>query len=141
MINVVVSDKTNIITLMNIALDNKLYVNKKWSLYTHLNFFILLYLAGMIKTNRHFTWVKDKIKHTRPCNICSIIYVDEDAVGCLFFNAFSAHVYIKPQYRRKGLAKKLFEETGKVYDLSNKIHIHSSSKAAIALRKSFKDSK
>lgn len=128
------------ITVKNIskeALDNKLYVNKKYMLYSILTYISINY--NPLK----FKWTKDKVKHKRDYFICTSVKDKETnkPVGILLIYGFLIMFYIKKEYRNKGLTDILIKETAKKHDLTAKLVFLGTSRASLKILKKYNLSK
>lgn len=65
-----------------------------------------------------FQRVFDKVKYKRDSIVCSIAYVNGNAVGALLLCNFDLQYYVKPEFRKKGIATKLFNETKRYHNLT-----------------------
>ena len=105
------------------VITEELYVNKSWLLYRGVKTYVEDLLSGKRPYDRVKTKIVNKVKYTRPYYICDILYTDSGEIaGALLVNGIQISVYVKPKYRRMGLASKAIDSfiqrygaTGKVY--------------------------
>lgn len=83
-----------------------------------------------------YKWSAKGVAYKRPNLIAAIAYCEGKAVGALLINFFYTNFYVKKEFRKKGIAKKLFKETRNVHDLSRKVLNTGTSKAAKTLKES-----
>lgn len=129
-LEIVVSTVETIDDLTNLLLTEKLHHNTS-SAIVHS---VIGYLKQDQEKRIHRLYKK------RPYYICSVAFMCKPlcipkAVGCLHIEQFFTNFYVLPEYRRKGLARKLFEETKKVYGIGLDIINLGSSLEAYALQK------
>lgn len=79
------------------------------------------YLLTNVRRYAWYCWIKNKTTCGRPAWIITLCYLDGNPVGCLLLNAFSIHFYVKPEFRKLGIASLLFQITNLRYDLSMKV--------------------
>ena len=132
-----VSEPMTIKNITKEALDNKLYVNKKYMLYSILTYISINY--NPLK----FKWIKDKVKHKRDYFICTSIKDKETdkAVGILLIYSFIIMFYINKEYRNKGLTDILIKETAKKHDLTSKLLFLGVSRPSLKILKKYNFSK
>lgn len=136
MFQVRVSNPDTIREDMHTVLLKKLYIGRKYQMYlaiTHVVFNSKLFTKRSLCRAYRFTVNKEK--HKRPMHICALAYdlTSGEPVGCLYIYGCLSQVYVKPKFRRKGIATKLYEETSKHYDLSHNVKNLGTTKAALKM--------
>lgn len=115
--SVVVSTYDTLQKLALIACKKKLYDPRP----EYLMFGMLKELVFMQKVDQEYRWVKGKVVHKRPKRIVAIAKWDNKPVGVLYIKSFIAQLYVKPEYRNKGLGTDMFIAAARKYDLSSKL--------------------
>lgn len=132
-----VSDKNTLIPLALEIYANRLY--RKDGIIKHdIRRLIGEYLENRRIVNYKYSWISNKQKYSRPKEIISVAYKDGIPVGCLVIVNFQSNVYVKKEYRKQGIASKLFLETAKVYRIGQNIINFGKSAAAKKLKRRFK---
>lgn len=120
-----------------IALSNNLYINKSYQLYAGLVNTLLECQNDKRTKNKKYTWIENYINQKRPRYICSIAFNENNkAIGCLFINGFYCNIYVKSKYKRNGIGTSLLNQTSKQYNISTRLIILGTSKAAYSFQKS-----
>lgn len=98
------------ISLFHTIIDKKLYRSNGSSLRCNCLFHLdNSYKKQLYTFNHKYTWKCNQIKHSRNYIILVLAYVNNEPVGVLYIQFNEIMFYVKPVFRRKGIATRLFE--------------------------------
>jgi len=76
-----------------------------------------LLLKGMIVGPVSYRWQQNKKKHKRPAVILTTATTDGRITGVALLWFWQIHLYVKPEHRRKGVARRLLAALNKEYPI------------------------
>lgn len=133
-----VSTEKTLIILISQALNNKLYVNKSYQLFSIMKSVLFTCIENSMCASKKFDWTTGGKKFSRLRYICSVAFNENnEAIGCLFIMGYHSHVYVLPKYRNLGVASKLYIETAKHYNLTSRLLNYGVSRPSIKLKQKF----
>lgn len=140
-IRIEVSDRGGTDRFAALVLQHRLHYRTDSTIRMWCKHWVEAHMRPKQKGNRKsLIWVQGGVKHQRPYRILALAYeVNEPItpIGCFVVHGSYTGFYVKPDYRRRGVARSLLAAAAAKYDLSGYLINMGISLGAKALRRRF----